>query len=137
MAERHANRQSLGGATLRGVSSDRSGAGPRLHEEWKRHRGVELSNAHRFRWFKEPTYVSPASWSRSWSPQWWGARKRWQSAVSKGLSNGTDVVSIAAPPRSPSEIDRNQVHMFATHHGTNREDELFPNTTFFFFRKCY
>ena len=32
---------------------------------------------------------------------------------------------------SSIEIARNQVHMFAKHHGTNREDELFPNTTFF------
>ena len=47
----------------------------------------------------------------------------------KDLFHGTDVVSTAAPPRTV-EIARNQVHMFAKHHGSNREDELFPNTTF-------
>ena len=75
--------------------------------------------------FQEPTHISPASWNRNW----W-ARKCWQSAVSKGFFNGTDVVSVVAPPRSPIEIARNQVHMFAEHHGSNREDERFPDTTF-------
>ena len=59
------------------------------------------------------------------------ARRRWQSAVSKGFFNGTDVVSIVALTGSPIEIPRNQVHMFAKHHGSNRKDEFFPNTTLF------
>ena len=58
-------------------------------------------------------------------------RRRWQSAVSEGFLDGTDVVSPAATPRSPIEITRNQIHMFAKHHSTNREDELFPRTKIF------
>ena len=37
---------------------------------------------------------------------------------------------------APIEIARNQVHIFAKHHGSNREDELFPSTTFFWRRYC-
>ena len=59
------------------------------------------------------------------SPQGWGARVRWQSTVTNGFFNGTNIVSIAAPPLSTIEITGNQVHMFVKHH------ELFPDTTFF------
>ena len=48
---------------------------------------------------------------RSRSPQWCRARRRWQSAVREGFVDGTDVVSIAAPPRCPIEITCNQVYM--------------------------
>ena len=95
---------------FRGGSFDRSGAGPELHEEWKRR---------------------PTPWNRTWSPQGCGARRCWQCAVSNGFLNGTDVVSIVASPRGPIGISRNHVHMFAKHHGSNCEDEHFPNTTFF------
>ena len=43
----HAVRQCRGGATLRGGSFDRSGASPRLHEEWRKHHEAELSSADR------------------------------------------------------------------------------------------
>ena len=79
---------------------------------------------------QEPAHISPAAWNRTWSPQGCGARLRWQGAVSKGFFDGTDVVSLAAIPRSSVEITRNQVHMFAKHHSTNREYELSPSTTF-------
>ena len=84
----------------------------------------------KFRRLHEPAHVGPASWNRTWSPQGCRARRRWQSAVRRGFYNGTDVVSTTAPPRCPIEITCNQVHVFAKHHGTNCEDELFRNTTF-------
>ena len=49
VAERLAIRRSRGEALFRGGSFHRSGAGLELHEEWKRHRGVELSNTDRIR----------------------------------------------------------------------------------------
>ena len=83
-----------------------------------------------FRRFKEPTNVSPVARNRSWSPQQCEDRRRWQRTVSRGLFDGTDVVSVAATPCSCVEITSNQVHMFVKHHSTNCNDELFPNTTF-------
>ena len=44
-----ASRRSQGEAMFRGGSFDRSGAGLELHEEWKKHREVELSNTDRIR----------------------------------------------------------------------------------------
>ena len=46
---RHATRQNRGGAMLRVGSFDRSGASPRLHEEWRKHHEAVLSNADRIR----------------------------------------------------------------------------------------
>ena len=80
---------------------------------------------------QEPAHVGPASWNRTWFPQWCGAKRRWQSAVRKGFFNGTDVVSTAAPPRCPVEIACNQVDMLTKHLSTDGEDELFGNTPFF------
>ena len=44
-----------------GGSFDRSGAGLELHEEWKRHRGVELSNTDRIRAARETRTHQPRS----------------------------------------------------------------------------
>ena len=68
---------------------------------------------------EEPTHIGPAAWNRTWSPQGCGARGRWQRAVRKGV-DGTNVVSIAAPPRGPIEVTRNQIHMFVKHHSIVR-----------------
>ena len=55
---------------------------------------------------KEPTNVSPVARNRSWSPQWCGARTRWQNTVSKGFFDGTDFFPLlhrhAAPLKSPA-----------------------------------
>ena len=49
----------------------------------------------------------------------------------KASSKGTDVVSIAAPPRCPVDIACNQVNMLTKHDGTDCENELLRNTPFF------
>ena len=72
---------------------------------------------------KEPTDVSPVVWNRSGSQQ--------RCAVRKSFVDGTDVVSIAAPPRCPIETTCNQVNMLTNHNGSDCEDELFWNTPFF------
>ena len=58
------------------------------------------------------------------------ARRRWQSAVRKGFFNGTDAVTVAAPPGCPIEITCNQVNMLTNHNGSDCEDQLFRNTPF-------
>ena len=78
---------------------------------------------------KEPTNVSPVAWDRSRSPLRCEARRRWQSAVRKGFLNGTDVVSIAAPPRCTVEIACNQVNKLTKHNGTDCESALFLQYT--------
>ena len=83
---------------------------------------------------KEPAHISlsPIVWNRTWSPRGCGSPAALaKRSPPKSSCHGTDVVSTAAPPRNPIEIARNQVHVFAKHHGSNREDELIPNTTFF------
>ena len=120
-----ASRRSRGEAMFRGGSFDRSGAGLELHEEYSKF-PIPIG----FGRLKEPAHISPASWNRTWSPQGCGARRRWQSAISKSFFNGSDVVSAVASPRSPVDIAGNQVHMFAEHHRSNRVNEFFPNTTF-------
>ena len=130
--ERCANQRSRGEAMSRGGSFDRLGAGLEFHVGWRKRREVGLSSTGRARAAsgtrtRRPQHpgIEPGI------PQWCRARRRWQSAVRKGFFNGTDVVSIAAPPRCPVEIACNQVDMFTKHHGTDCEDELFRNTPFF------
>ena len=65
------------------------------------------------------------------------ARRRWHSALRKGLFNDTDIVAVVAPPRSSVEVTGNEVHMFAKHHGSNREDELFPKYHVFWRRYLF
>ena len=84
----------------------------------------------RIRRFEESTNVSPLTWKCSRSPQWCGAGRHRQSAVSKGLFNSTDVVSVVASPCSPVEVTGHQVHFFVKHHCTNREDKLFSYAAF-------
>ena len=79
---------------------------------------------------QEPAHVGPASWNRTWSPQWCRDRRRWQSAVRKGFLNGTDVVPIAAPSRCPIEIACNHVNLLRNHDSTDGEDDLLGNTPF-------
>ena len=59
-----------------------------------------------------PTHISQVAWNRSWPPQWCGARRRWQSTISEGLFNGTDIVPVVTPPRRTVEVTSNQVHVF-------------------------
>ena len=63
----------------------------------------------RFRRFEESTHVCPLTWNRFKSPQWCGAGRYQQSTVSKGLINGTDIVSVVAPPYSPVEVTGHRV----------------------------
>ena len=84
----------------------------------------------RFRRFKKPTNVSPAAWDRPGSPQWWRVGRQRQSAVGKGLFDGTDIVPVVAPPCCPVEVTGHQVHFFIKHHCTYRKDELLSNATF-------
>ena len=84
----------------------------------------------RFRRFKESTNVRPLTWNSSRSPQRCGAWRHRQSAVSKGLFNGTDVVPVVASPCSPVEVTGHQVHLFAKHNCTNSEDKLLSNAAF-------
>ena len=65
------------------------------------------------------------------SPQWCGARWRWQCAVSKGFVNSTDVVSAATTPRCSIEITCNQVNFLRNHDSTESEDELLGNPFLF------
>ena len=129
--ELFANQRIQGGAMSHGGSFDRSGAGQELYVGWRKRREVVPSNTDLIQGFKEPTNVSPVVWDRSRSTQRCRARRRWQSAVRKGFVNGTDVVSIAAPPRSTIEIAYNQVNVLTKHNGTDCENELFRNTPFF------
>ena len=76
----------------------------------------------RIRRFEESTNVRPLTWNCSRSPQWCGAGRHRQSAVSKGLFNGTDIVSVVASPCSPVEVTGHQDHFFVKHHCTNRKD---------------
>ena len=65
-----------------------------------------------FRPFKKPTNVSPIARNRSGSPQWCGAGRHRQKAVSKGFFDSTDVVPVVALPCSTVEVTSNQVHIF-------------------------
>ena len=68
---------------------------------------------------QEPAHVGPASWNRTWSPTMVWGQAALAKRSSQGFFNGTDVVSIAAPPRYPVEIACNQVDIFTKHHGTD------------------
>ena len=50
-----------------------------------------------FMGYGECAVKSPLAWNRSRSLQWYGAGRHRQSLVSRGFSNGTDVVSVVAP----------------------------------------
>ena len=64
-----------------------------------------------FRRFNKPTHVSTVARDRSGSPQWCGAWRHRQSAVSKGLLNDAKIVAVVASPRSTIEVTSNQVHI--------------------------
>ena len=111
---------------FRGGSFDRSGAGLELHEEWKGRREVELSKfCSDSGGFRNPRTSAQHPGIEPGHHKGVGPRGVGK-AQDKGFLNGTDVVSNVASPRSPVEIARNQAHMFGKHHGSDREDELFP-----------
>ena len=119
MIECCANRRIQSEAISRGDSFDQSAANLGLYLGWRKRR-------------EEPTNVSAIVWNRSESPQRCRAQRCWQSEVRKDFLNGTDAVSITAPPPCSIENTSNQVNLFTNHNGTDCENEFF-----FFFKSPF
>ena len=72
---------------------------------------VYLPDALRAGVFEKSAYVSPVVRDGSGSPQWWGARRRWQSTISRTFINSTEIVTAATSPSCSIEITCNQVNL--------------------------
>ena len=53
------------------------------------------------------------------------------NAVWKGFDNSTDVIPVAASPCCSNEITCNHVNLLTNHDGTDGEDDLLDNTSYF------
>ena len=71
--------------------------------------------------------VCPRTRHSSRDPEQCGAEGK---SIDEGFFDGTDVVSVVAPPCSPVEITGHQVHLFVKHHRTNRKDKLLSYAIF-------
>ena len=117
---------------FRGGSFDRSGEGLELHEEWKKRREVEPSNT---------DLIRAASGIRTHQlslvpTRVWGQAALAKRSQQKASSMVLMLFLLLFRHAAPEEIARNQVHMFAKHHGSDCEDELFSQYHVFRRRYC-
>ena len=101
-----------------GGNFDHSGASPRHHDEWRKHHEPAPSTVDRTQAGEETHRRQPNCQELIRVPQWCGAGRHRQSAVSKGLLNDADIVAVVASPSNTVEVSSNQVHIFwASLHG--------------------